>query len=329
MRMVTPEDALVARITRVMGRQKAGLAVGLGDDAAVLEPRPGVETILTCDWFLEGSHFLRDKHPADAVGWKALVRAASDIAAMGGKPRYFLLSLAIPNELTRRWLNGFLKGLRKAAKALGCEMAGGDTTQNDKVLISVTVIGEVDSGRAVRRSTAMPGDLLFVSGTLGGADLGLRKLLKNGAKGRGARAVLRKHLYPEPRFEMAHWLSKGGRAAAMMDISDGLSTDLARMCVASGVGARVRSRWLPLDAAIKGEKDATDLALHGGDEYELLVAVRPHQAGRLSPTYRGVRLTRIGEFTAEKRMVLESNGDETELMPGGWDPFREKSKKRR
>ena len=147
-----------------------GVRLGIGDDAALFAPRAGREMILTCDWSLQGTHFLRDKHPADAVGWKSLARAVSDIAAMGGTPRCYLLSLALPASHTGRWLREFLRGLRRAARAFRCELAGGDTTQGDEILINIMVAGEIAPGLALRRTGAQAGDWIYVSGTLGEAD---------------------------------------------------------------------------------------------------------------------------------------------------------------
>ena len=191
------ENALVEQIGRTFGsvRDKA-LVLALGDDAALWSPTPHKEMVLTCDWFLEGSHFLRDKHPAYAVGWKSLARAVSDIAAMGGSPRCFLLSLALPASLTGAWLSAFLRGVRRASGKLGCKLAGGDLTRQEKVLISVTVIGEVPRRNAIRRSGARPGDRIFVSGTLGEADLGLQEIQRTPRMARATNRALRKHLYP-------------------------------------------------------------------------------------------------------------------------------------
>src|SRR5262249_32113072 len=159
------EDILVRQILRGFSKtRQAGLRVAAGDDAAIWQPRKGQETMLTSDWFVEGNHLLRELHPAESVGWKCLARAASDIAAMGGTPRCFLLNLALPAMATGKWLSGFLRGLRRAANLLGCALAGGDTTRQERLLINVTVIGEVTKGRAVLRSGARPDDLLFVSG---------------------------------------------------------------------------------------------------------------------------------------------------------------------
>src|SRR5690242_18612760 len=238
------ENSILAKIEHISrpSQSKSGIqsvSRGIGDDAALFRPSPGHETILTCDWFLEGTHFLRHKHPPDAIGWKCLARAVSDVAAMGGLPRCFLLSLAIPETHTGKWLDLFLGGLRRASRKFHCPLAGGDTTRQNKILISVTVVGEVRTGHAVLRSGAQPGDILFVSGRLGEAELGLRLLRRTKGVSRGESSVTRKHLYPEPRLALGQWLLKKGIATAMMDLSDGLSSDLARLCAASSVGATV------------------------------------------------------------------------------------------
>jgi thiamine-monophosphate kinase len=304
------------------------LSLGIGDDAALVSGTPGHEIVLTCDWFLEGTHFLRDKHPADAVGWKCLARAVSDIAAMGAVPRCFLLSLALPRELAGSWLDEFLGGLRRAAKRFGCSLAGGDTTERREVLINVTVVGEVRRGREVRRSGARPGDIIYVSGRLGEAELGLRLLRerKRGSSALGAR--LQKHLYPEPRLELGRWLSEKRVASAMMDLSDGLSSDLRRLCEASRVGAVIRSELLPTIRMTKQERDRgvdpLELALHGGDDYELLFTVPKSKAKQLPGSAGGVAITQIGEVTqAREVMVTDGNGRSRVLKPRGWDPFRQ------
>lgn len=322
MTMLRDEDALLKRVETVFSTQDRGaVRLGLGDDAALMVPRRGFETVLTCDWFLQGSHFLLDRHPADAVGWKCLSRAASDIAGLGAAPRCFLLSLALPVQRTGRWLDGFLGGLRRASRKLRCPLAGGDTTRSRDILISITVVGEVPLGRAVLRSGAKTGEQLFVSGTLGEADMGLRYLLKKSGLARAANAALRKHLYPEARIALGQWLRKNRLATAMMDLSDGLSTDLPRLCGASGVGARVHAKWLPRTLRTD-PVDALQLALHGGDEYELLFTVKPRDVRRLGDSFEGLRLTQIGEITAGKKIVLEDEGKVQALVSGGWDPFR-------
>jgi thiamine-monophosphate kinase len=317
------EDSLVAKIVGYSNRQAGGrVRLGIGDDAALWKPRRGFEVILTSDWLLEGSHFLREMHPADSVGWKCVARAASDIAAMGGAPRCFLLNLALPPGLTGKWLGGFLAGVRRAARFLGAELAGGDTTRSQTVAINVTVVGEILEGKAVLRSGARPGDLLFVSGRLGEAELGLLLLRKGGGAKLLKSPAVRKHLYPEPRVALGGWLAGQGLASAMMDLSDGLSSDLPRLCKASGAGAEVGLRWLPVPIGVD-PKQALGLALHGGEDYELLFAVPPRKAAAIPKEFRGLKLTRIGRMNAGRRIqMVDKDGASKPLVAGGWDPFR-------
>jgi thiamine-monophosphate kinase len=333
------EDAILKRIfagaantTQKVDRGR--LSLGIGDDAALFRPQAGHETILTCDWFLEGTHFLRGKHPPDAVGWKCLARAVSDLAAMGGTPRCFLLSLALPQSRTGPWLDQFLRGLRRASSKFDCILAGGDTTRWREILINVTVVGEVPTGRAVRRSGARAGDILCVSGRLGEAELGLRVLRTSRGHPHAKNLRTKKQLYPEPRLALGQWLSKTGLATAMMDLSDGLSSDLPRLCAASGVGARVGSARLPgvrgSDSHGKLGTGALQLSLDGGDDYELLFTVPQDKIRMLPKSYKGVALTAIGKITASPgRMVLAENSRERRLLPGGWDPFRAKRQRSR
>jgi thiamine-monophosphate kinase len=303
------------------------VALGVGDDAALFRPKPGHEVILTCDWFVEGTHFLREKHPPDAVGWKCLARAVSDVAAMGGAPRCFLLSLALPETHTGKWLDMFLGGLRRASRKFQCPLAGGDTTRRNEILMNVTVVGEVRAGSAVLRSGARADDILYVSGRLGEAELGLRIMRQSKGPASKKNPLTRKHLYPEPRLALGQWLVKKGLATAIMDLSDGLSSDLPRLCAASAVGARLEKVKIPqvqtTELALKHGHDPLQLALHGGDDYELLFTVPPRKAKLLPKSFRGVRLTPIGKITRKREvLVLEENGRARQLLPGGWDPFR-------
>jgi len=327
------EDSILRKIAGSARSWKGGagqsVTLGIGDDAALFRPRPSHETILTCDWFLEGTHFLPEKHPPDAVGWKCLARAISDVAAMGGAPRCFLLSLALPESHTGRWLDLFLGGLRRASRKFRCVLAGGDTTRRNKILINVTVAGEVRAGNAARRSSARPGDVLFVSGRLGEAELGLWLLKQYSEPAASKNLAARKHLYPEPRLALGQWLVKNGLANAMMDLSDGLSSDLPRLCAASRVGVLLERAKIPqlqvTDVALKHGHDPLQLALHGGDDYELLFTVPPRKVSRLPKMFQGVDLTAIGKITRRRELlVLEESGNTTQLMPRGWDPFRKK-----
>jgi len=316
-----------SRSTRSLARKSVTL--GIGDDAALFRPNPGHEMILTCDWFLEGAHFLRKKHPPDAVGWKCLARALSDIAAMGGTPRCFLLSLALPETHTGHWLDQFLGGLRRASHKFQCALAGGDTTRRNEILINIAVAGEVPAGQAVLRSGARAGDILYVSGRLGEAELGLEIVRRSKGPANRKNPTTKKHLYPKPRLTLGRWLARKGFATAMMDLSDGLSSDLSRLCTASAVGAlleqaKLRQAQIP-DASRNNGQVLLRLALHGGDDYELLFTVPPRKAKFLPETFQGVDLTAIGKITrSRKLLVLDEHGHATQLKPRGWDPFREK-----
>jgi len=333
-RKLQNEDSILRKIadsSRSSQGRGAGqpVALGIGDDAALLRPKPGHQIVLTCDWFLEGTHFLREKHPPDAVGWKCLARAVSDVAAMGGAPRCFLLSLALPETHTGQWLDLFLGGLRRASGKFQCALAGGDTTRRDETLINITVVGEVRAGSAVLRSGARADDILYVSGRLGEAELGLQIVRRTKGAVSKDNPLTRKHLYPEPRLALGQWLSKKGLATAMMDLSDGLSSDLPRLCAASAVGARLEKAKIPRvkspDLALKHGRDPLQLALHGGDDYELLFTVPPRKAKLLPKSFRGVALTPIGKITRNRKLlVLEKNGRASQFTPGGWDPFRKK-----
>jgi thiamine-monophosphate kinase len=324
------ESAVVERIeslaaqTRIRG---SGARLGIGDDAAIFKGKPGYDQILTCDWFLEGTHFLRDRHPPDAVGWKCLARAMSDVAAMGGVPRCFLLSLALPATLAGSWLDEFLRGLRRAAERFDCALAGGDTTPRKDILINVTVVGEVRMGTAVLRSGSQTGDVLFVSGRLGEAELGLERIRAGKRLANGRDPILRKHLYPEPRLALGRWLAEKRLASAMMDLSDGLSTDLPRLCAASGVGARITKAAIPAvqvrEKARHLGKESLDMALHGGDDYELLFTVPRKKLKDVPRSYHGLPLTAIGEITPQRALLLiGQDKSETPLPNRGWDPFR-------
>jgi thiamine-monophosphate kinase len=343
--MKTPvknEKELISRIeTRLTSRVGGMLRLGIGDDAAILKMRPGWELVLTCDFLLEERHFLLNVGGsssldlADAIGWKSLARATSDIAAMGGVPKCFLLSLALPRKLTGRWLDAFLGGMARAARRFGVVVAGGDTTVSEKVIVNVTVAGEVKTGRAITRAGARPGDLICVSGRLGEAQLGLEAMLRWGRQGQqrrgGLRGVMRraiqKHRYPAPRLALGQFLAEERLVTAMIDTSDGLSTDLGHICEASGVGAWIFAEKIPAvaipEALRRRGADALELALQGGEDYELLFTVPRKAAKRLPSNHGGVPLTVIGEIAREKKLsLIDRSGSVQTLIIRGWDPFR-------
>jgi len=330
------EDQLVERIGRkvpsIVGHGASRvLRLGIGDDSAILSPGGGSDWVLSCDAFLEGVHFLAKVHPPDSVGYKSLVRAASDLVAMGASPRYLVMTLALPASRIGTWLDGFLAGMARAARYLGMRLIGGDTTKSGSVSISITVLGEVPRGRALRRSGARPGDLIYVTGKLGRAQLGLELVRANLARRSGLQDVLRQHLYPRIPMKLGEWLAGSQIASAMMDISDGLSTDLTRLCAASRVGARIEAQHVPRVSIPAGlfrgarRMDPLQMALHGGDDYGLLIAVPRRRVNRLQRAPDFLSLTCIGEITPDRRILLvNDNGSTTALEAHGWDPFRRK-----
>jgi thiamine-monophosphate kinase len=323
------EDKLIERVRKRFASTGPGLVVGIGDDAAALRAKTGTDSIVTTDAFLENVHFIRGVHAPDAVGYKALARATSDLAAMGARSTCFFLTLGLPETLSGSWLDGFLDGMVRASRRFGLILAGGDTSKYPLLVASLTVMGEVPHGRAVLRSGARPGDLLCVSGTLGESELGLRLVLKNLHKQKRCAGLVKKHFYPEPRLDLGQWLSAGRLASSMIDTSDGLSTDLGHICQASKVGAVVHTSKIPrpqIPAGLKErEFDGLELALHGGEDYELLFTVPRKFAGRLPAAVGGVPISVIGEITRRKQVnVIDESGKSKPLPPGGWDPFRKR-----
>ena len=330
------EDTLIERIRRRIPSADGGLLqLGIGNDAAVLRPAAGTDWVITCDPFLEDVHFVVDAYPAEAVGYKALARATSDIAAMGARPEIFLLSLTIPASRTGRWLDDMLSGMARAARKFGLRLAGGDTAQspkkNPKIGLNITVMGVSEHGRVLRRSGARAGDAIFVSGKLGAAQLGLEVISRGKFREARWKRLLVPQYYPTPALELGQWLVRSKLASAAMDISDGLSIDLSRLCKASGVGARVYAEKIPC-VAVPGELrslklDALRLALHGGEDYALLFTVPKRMAARVPRTFRGTKLTRIGEIVRGREVGLVSaDGEDSPLEPRGWDHFRQRAR---
>lgn len=321
------ERELIERVGRAFrSHADASLRVGMGDDAAILRPSRVDDWVLTTDAFIEGIHFrLRD--PAADAGYKALARAASDLAAKGAQPRFFLMNLALSQHAVGKWLDDFLAGMSAAARRFGSILIGGDTTKNDHVAVNLTLLGTVARGRAVLRSGSRPGDLIFVSGTLGEAALGLRLSGLAAAKRKRWNHLLQRHRRPEPRLALGQTLANRGWASAMIDISDGLSTDLSHLCEASGVGAEIYAEDIPkvqVPAALRLLRlDPLKLALDGGDDYELLFTASPRHARTPARRLTGVSLSRIGKITQGKEILLVNGaGQATPLVAHGWDPFR-------
>jgi thiamine-monophosphate kinase len=312
--MPLPELELIQRIRRAAGKSR--LSLGIGDDCAVLPIPRGHELLVTTDFSLEGIHFRRDWHPADSVGHRCLARGLSDVAAMGGTPHSAFLSLALPADLPQKWVDDFLRGFLKLASHYNVQLAGGDTAQSPHgVLADIIVVGSVPTGKAVLRSAARLGDIIYITGTLG-SSVATLQALRNGKKPKPSAHP--RHFYPEPHLAVGRYLREKKLATAMIDTSDGLSTDLRHLCDESRVGAAIEATALP-----HTEADTTlQLALHGGEDYELLFTVPPARAAKLPATIAGVPITRIGVITPGRQIKLKPlHGRSHPLKPAGWQHF--------
>jgi thiamine-monophosphate kinase len=320
------ELELIERIRAGSGRPSRGVALGIGDDCAILRPPRGHEVLVTTDFTLEGRHFRRDWHPPESVGHRALARGLSDLAAMGARPLAAFLSLALPAEVMatragRVWVERFFSGLRGLADRVDVPLAGGDTSESPcgLVLADIVLVGSAPAGRALRRSGGKVGDVLYVTGELGGAAAELETQRRGQKKRRGGEA--HPQLFPEPRLGVGQALLKRRLASAAIDLSDGLSTDLAHLCRESGVGAEVVAGALPIHPlAIEQGARALDLALNGGEDYELLFAAPAAVA--MPRSVAGVRVTRIGKLVSGKEIsLIDRDGGRRRLKPGGWEHF--------
>lgn len=328
--MPLPEKALIAQVRRLANssRHKSRQAPnrkiinGIGDDCAVLRVGAGLDSLVTTDFTLEGIHFRRDWHPAESVGHRCLARGLSDIAAMGGEPIAVFLSLALPHDLTQSWVNRFIASLANVADKHGATLAGGDTAESPAgILADIVVLGTVPNNRATLRSGAKPGDRIYVSGELGGSAAAIARLRSHPKKKLDPRAYPR-HFYPEPRLELGRILREKNLVSAMIDTSDGLSTDLAHICEESAVGAEVESSAIPLAHVGKPANEVDlELALHGGEDYELLFTAPSSK--RIPTRVAGVSITQIGKITRSGGVFLRNSiGKKSRLYPQGWEHIR-------
>jgi thiamine-monophosphate kinase len=293
--------------------------LGVGDDAALLEVPPGRTLVAATDTLVEGRHFLAGT-PADSIGHQALAVNLSDLAAMGAEPAWALLSLSLP-QAEPAWLQAFADGLYALADRAGIELVGGDTVRGPLV-VTVAVMGLVETGKALRRSGARPGDWIYVSGWPGEAAAGL-ELLKREPQAAADDPLVRRYRHAEPRLELGRQLC--GRATAAMDVSDGLLGDLEKLCAASRAGARLDLERLPVSAGLAarfGPGECERLVLHGGDDYELLFTLPGPEAPALAAELaRSCAVTRIGEIVAGAGVSCFRDGCITPVAPGGYDHF--------
>jgi thiamine-monophosphate kinase len=335
------ELALLAEIRQQVAHaaspgKRGGLRLGIGDDCALLTPRAGEELAVTTDLSIAGSHFRLDWHSPEAIGHRTLARGLSDLAAMGARPVAAFLSLGLPRSLitvaagrragARSWVERFLDGFLALAETHNTPLAGGDLAESPVAVADIVLVGAVPRGRALLRSGAKPGELLYVTGTLGGATAGLARLAELATPAhpyppripKKLEALLVAHLYPQPRIAQGLWLQRRSLASAALDLSDGLSTDLAHLCEESGVAAEVDASLLPIGLGANLIQ-----ALHGGEDYELLFTASP--AVHLPRAIAGVRVTCIGRIVkaqpGQATIALLSPEGSQPLEAHGWEHF--------
>ena len=326
--MPLAEKKLIEQIRR-SARGGESVVTGIGDDCAVLRVPSGHELLVTTDFTLEKVHFRRDWHSPELVGRRCLTRGLSDIAAMGGEPRAAFLSLALPSDVPQKWVDRFLKGLLALAEEFKVPLAGGDTAESaGGIQADIVVVGSVPRGKAVLRSGAKAGEGIYVTGELGGSAAELARLAKAKPVGpeyfRHFSRQSRRLGVPQARVAVGRWLRQHRVATAMIDLSDGLSTDLEHICQESHVGAEIEAEAIPRARFGLGKEPgkkrvALELALHGGDDYELLftsAAAVPNQVA-------GVRVTRIGHTTPSAGMrLIWPDGKKHALQARGWEHFK-------
>jgi thiamine-monophosphate kinase len=318
------EFGLIARISDRVG-PGPGVEIGIGDDAAATRPCEGKWTLTASDMLVEGVHFDLSLCDPFSLGRKSLSVNLSDIAAMGGEPRHFLLSIAIPPYISVEFLDDFMRGMLGRAEEFGVSLIGGDTcSSKGGLVISLTIIGEQLPEMIIRRAGAMPGDIVFVTGYLGDSALGL-DLLKKGDTGNIA---TKKHLDPFPRVREGIALAESGIPTSMIDISDGLLADLGHILECSGMGARIDLEKIPLSSFFLEKcRPLSDrsysLALAGGEDYELLFTA-PHSGknriGAISAHY-GIPVTAIGEITVDRVLTVIYGGAPYEISGRGFNHF--------
>lgn len=324
---------LAARIGGREGDAASGIVLGLGDDAAAFRPTPGRLLVATADMLIEETHFRRDWMSARDLGWKALAVNLSDCAAMGAEPRFALACIGLDAATPPEYVEECYDGMQSLAEHFGVRIAGGDTVASRSGLVfSVTATGEVEPERMATRAGARPGDILLVTGTLGDSAAGCAALLAGPETARQVpEAIIRAHCLPWPRVREARAAVLTGGVTAMMDLSDGLTSDLGHICEESGVGAEVDAAALPIsqplrEAAALLRRDPLSLALHGGEDYQLLLTVDPSQAAAVREAVTaatGTPVTAIGAILPDGRWLRRADGSRQPLTAEGFHHFGE------
>jgi thiamine-monophosphate kinase len=330
------EFTLIDRIRKILPVSgNRDLVVDIGDDTAVVRMDARRGLLLTCDIQVEGRHFRFDQTTPYQLGRRAMAVNLSDIASMGGKPTYALVSLGLTAAFPVGAYDRLFEGMRDELRPHGAYIIGGNLARTrEGLVVDITLLGEVPLARVLTRGGARPGDRIFVTGTLGASGAGFQALRLFGEKvPRKYRELVTRHVTPTPRVTLGRRISGSGVASAMIDLSDGLAGDLFHVCSRSGVGAEIHEDRLPLPAYIreiaeKSGKSVLDLALHSGEDYELLFTVSPGASARKIrsiPGDTGVPVTEIGKIVARREgyRLVDSRGNKTPLRPSGWDHFRD------
>lgn len=316
------------------------LIAGIGDDAAVFRPSQGKVQLLTTDMMVEGIHFDLTFTSLKHLGWKAVVSNISDIAAMGGVPRYATIALALPQKISVEMVEEFYDGAAFACKKYACLIVGGDTCASaGNVSVMVALVGEADEKKVIYRRGARVGDLLCVTGHLGASHAGLKILLREKGKFLSHtdpedfkpnlepyKLALEKYLMPKPRLDIAKILVENAKVHALIDISDGLASEVHRLCEGSDVGAEVWEHNLPIEfqtqeIASEFKQSPTDYALYGGEEYELLFTMSDEEFSKLEQLTSDVSI--VGRIAGKNKGIeyVRENGMREALRSGGWDHF--------
>lgn len=329
------EFPLIHRVAQRLPAYRPDVRVGVGDDVAVLEGDEGAYLLATCDIQVEGVHFLRDRITPYQLGRKAAAINLSDIAAMGGEPLHFLVSLALPPDTEVAWVDALYDGLREEASRYGADIVGGNMAKTGgPIVVDLFLLGQVPREHLLLRSGARPGDEVWVTGFLGNSAAGLALLLQPDLPVEEAarEAVLAAHLTPTPRVREGQAIARRGQATAMIDLSDGLSSDVGHICEESRVGVRLWAGSLPTSPAARqvarlAGKQAWQWALGGGEDYELCFTAPPGAGEELAAAVReatGTQVTQVGEILPEEggRWLRLEDGSEVPLAEAGWDHFR-------
>ncbi len=321
------EFGLIEKIRKSAFRKSPSVLIGIGDDAAVLKVSSPAAWLATTDMLIEGVHFDLAYTDFYSLGWKAAAVNLSDIAAMGGFPRFCLTSLGIPPAATVERLSEFYRGCNALLRAHNTVLVGGDTCSSPQgMIISVVLLGEAGKTGVISRAGARPGDHIFVTGTLGDSAAGLN-ILKSGVRSQesGVRKLIKKHLRPVPRVAWGRKIALSRCASAMIDISDGLSSDLSHICEQSGVGALIAAHEIPLSPSLRKashrlNKAPLHYALSGGEDYELLFTAPPGKINKLQAL--GIPMTEIGVITRTRKMlIMNSREKKASLKPTGYNHF--------